>query len=46
MADVMNGTVLASGHMSAHAADTLAWAVIVVVLICAVRVLLWVLGWR
>lgn len=38
--------VLAAGHMSAQAAHAFAWAVIVVVLICAARGLLWLLGWR
>jgi hypothetical protein len=38
--------VLATGHMTAQSAHALAWAVIVVVLICAARGLLWLLGWR
>jgi len=38
--------VLAAGHMSATLAHALAWAVIIVVLICTLRALLWVLGWR
>lgn len=38
--------VLAAGHMSAHSASALAWAVIVVVLLLAVAGLLKLLGLR
>jgi hypothetical protein len=38
--------VLAAGHMSATASHALAWLVIGVILVCALRALLWLLGWR
>ena len=38
--------ILAAGHMSATAAHALSWAVIIVILVAALRAVLWVLGWR
>lgn len=42
----MTGRILAAGHMSAHAASALAWAVIVVAVLLAVAGLLKLLGLR
>jgi len=38
--------VLAAAHMSAQAAHALSWAVIIIVLVAALRAVLWVLGVR
>jgi len=38
--------ILAAGHLSAASAHALAWLVIVVVILCAVRGLFWLLGWH